>query len=227
MDSDDAITVRYNGDSDFEILVKPDEALDYKNGEIEDFEKVLFVREIFTDAGAAEKASASDIDEVFGTKNIIEAAEELFNNGDMQLTTEQKNDLREQKWNQVVSIIARRAMNPQNNTPHPPQRIENAMEEAGVQVDPMETAESQIGDIVDKLRPKIPITMEEKELAIKIPNEYAGKCYGKLKDMTQVLEEEWGDDGLMARVKLPAGAKSELEGALNDVCHGDLEIRDL
>ncbi|MDY6770456.1 MAG: ribosome assembly factor SBDS [Candidatus Nanohaloarchaea archaeon] len=227
MDSDDAIKVEYKGDKDFEILVKPDEALAYKDGEIDDFEKVIFVREIFTDARAAEKASAADIEDEFGTKNVLEAAEKLFDNGSMELTTDQRNELREQTWNQVVNIIARRAMNPQNNTPHPPQRIENAMEEAGVQVEPMESAESQVGDIVDKIRPKLPITMEEKELAIKIPNEYAGKCYGKLKDMTQVLEEEWGDDGLMARVKLPAGAKSELESALNSVCHGDLEIRDL
>ncbi|MDY6777852.1 MAG: ribosome assembly factor SBDS [Candidatus Nanohaloarchaea archaeon] len=227
MDPDNAITVTYQGDPDFEILVKPDEALAYRNGDIDDFENVLFVREIFTDAGAADRASAEEVEDEFGTNNIIEAAEELFNSGEMELTTEQRNELREEKRKQVISLIARRSMNPQTNSPHPPKRIENAMDEAGVTIDPMETAEQQIGDVIDKIRRKMPISMEEKEIAIRIPNEYAGKCYGKIQDMAEVLEEEWGDDALMARVKLPAGAQEELEQELNKICHGDLEIKDL
>lgn len=228
MDSDEAITVQYENDGrTFEILVKPDEALDYKRGDIDNFERVLFVREIFNDASAAEKASASDLEEVFGTKNVMEAAEELFDRGELHLTTEQRNDIREQKRNKLVSMIARRAMNPQTNSPHPPKRIENALEEAGVQVDAMEPVKNQFEETIEKIRPKLPISLEEKEVAIKIPNEYAGKCYGKIKTQSTILEEEWGDDGFMARVKLPAGVKEELESELSSICHGDLEMRDL
>ncbi|MCJ7428917.1 MAG: ribosome assembly factor SBDS [Candidatus Nanohaloarchaeota archaeon QJJ-5] len=228
MDSDEAVTVQYENDGrTFEILVKPDEALDYKRGDIDNFERVIFVREIFKDAAAAEKASAEDIKDEFDTKNVLEAAEELFDRGTLELTTEQRNEIREQKRKELINLIARRAMNPQTNSPHPPKRIENAIEEAGVQVEAMEPIENQFEETIEKIRPKLPISLEEKEIAIKIPNEYAGKCYGKIKTMSTVLDEEWGDDGFMARVKLPAGVKKELESELNSVCHGDVEIRDL
>jgi ribosome maturation protein SDO1 len=227
MESDEAITVKYNGDNEFEILVNPDEAFEYKRGEIDDFSKVLFVREIFKDAAAADRASAADIDDEFGTKDVLKAAEQLFRKGSLELTTDQKNQLREEKRKQVVNLIARRAMDPQTGNPHPPKRIENALKEVGFHVDPMETAESQFQEAVDKIKPKMPISLEEKELAIRIPNKYSGKCYGKLKNITTVLEEEWGDDALMARVQLPAGMKEKLVSELNSVCHGDLEIKDI
>lgn len=228
MESEEAITVQYENDGrTFEILVNPDEALDYKRGDIDNFERVLFVREVFKDAGAAEKASASDIEDEFGTKSVMDAAEELFDRGTLELTTEQRNEIREQKKKELISMITRRAMNPQTNSPHPPKRIENAVEESGVKVDAMEPVENQFEETIEKIRPKLPISLEEKEIAIKVPNEYAGKCYGKIKTMTTVLDEEWGDDGLMARVELPAGVKKELESELNSICHGDVEIRDL
>lgn len=230
MESEDAITVEYEGDAEFEILVHPDEAFEYRRGNIDEdkFDSVLFVQDVFRDADAAERASPDALDDEFGTRNVVEAAREIFENGRMALTTEQKNQLREEKWKQVVNMIARRAQNPQTNSPHPPKRIENAMEEAGVQVDPMESAESQLQDAVDAIRPKIPISMEEKEIAIRIPNKYAGKCYGKIKQMSsEVLEEEWGNDAFMARVRLPAGVQTELMSELESITSGEVEVTDV
>ncbi len=225
--ADDSIKVDYRGDKDFEILVKPDEALEYKEGDIDNFEKILFVREVFTDAGAAERASTQQLEDEFGTSNILEAAKQIFDQGNLQLTAEQKNQKREEKRKRIVSMISRRAMNPKTDSPHPPQRIKNAMEEAGVNVDPMEDIEKQFEEIVDAIRPIIPISMEEKEFAVKIPNEYAGKCYGKIKSQANVLEEEWGDDGFLAKLKMPAGAKKQLESDIQKVCKGKAVIKDI
>lgn len=227
MDAEDAIRVEYKGDRELEILVKPDEAFAYRRGEIDDFDRVLFVQEIFTDARAAERAAMEDIEDEFDTRNVVEAAKKLFKNGKMELTAKQKNQLREEKWRSVVNTIARRAMNPQTNSPHPPKRIENAMTEAGIEIDPMESAESQIPDVVDAIRPRIPISMEEKEIAVRIPNKYAGKCYGVLKQHAQILDEEWGNDAFMARIKLPAGVQTELMGELESITHGNVEVTDV
>lgn len=229
MESEDAIKVEYNGDNEFEILVRPDEAFEYRRGEFKGgFDKVLFVQEIFEDAQAAERASAEDIEDEFGTTNIVEAAKQLFEEGKMALTTEQRNQLREEKWRQVVNKIARRAKNPQTNSPHPPKRIENAMEEAGVQVEPMESAESQIPDAVEAIRPKIPISLEEKEVAIRIPNKYSGKCHGIIQQRaTKVIDEEWGNDAYMAHIKIPAGVLSELMDTLQSETSGAAEATDV
>ncbi len=228
MNPEDAITVSYRGDKDFEILVDPDEAFAYRRGEIDSFDRVLFVQEIFTDAAAAEKASMEAVEDEFGTRNVVEAAEQLFESGDMELTTEQRNQLREEKRKQVVNIIARQAMNPQTNAPHPPQRIENAMEEAGVQVEPMRDAEEQVQEVLDAIRPKIPISMEEKEMAIRVPSKYSGKCYGKIQEMSsEVLEEEWGNDAFMARVRIPAGVSTKLMETLQELTGGEVEVADI
>lgn len=227
MPPEDAVIVKYSGQQDFEILVHPDEALAYRNGEIDDFEKVLFVREIFYDAGAADKASAGDIEDEFGTQVILEAAEELFSQGELELTADQKERIREETRKQIISMISRQAMNPQTGNPHPPQRIENALEEAGFTVDAMANAEDQFDDAIDAIKPIIPVSLEEKEVAVRIPNEYAGKAHGKVKTMTEVLEEEWGDDAYMARVRMPAGVKPKLEEELNKICSGNVELQDL
>ncbi len=225
--ADDSIKVDYKGDKDFEILVKPDESLDYKEGKIENFEKVLFVREVFTDSSAAERASAQQLEDEFGTSNVLEVAKIIFERGNLQLTAEQKNKKREEKKKRIISMISRRAMNPKTNSPHPPQRIENAIEEAGANIDAMRSIEEQFDEIVEAIRPIIPISMEEKEFAVKIPNEYAGKCYGKIKTQAKVLEEEWGDQGFMAKLKMPAGAKKQLESDLQKICKGKATIKDL
>lgn len=228
MDPEDAITVRFKGEHEFEILVDPDEAFAYRRGETDDFDRVLFVQEIFVDASAAERASMEDVEDEFGTRNVVEAAQELFERGEMELTTDQKNQLREEKRKQVVNMIATRAMNPQTNAPHPPKRISNAMEEAGVQVDAMRDAEEQLPEVLDAIRPKIPISMEEKEIAIRVPNKYSGKAYGKIKQMaSQVLDEEWGNDAFMARVKLPAGVQTKLMEELEAMTHGEVEVTDI
>ncbi len=228
MDSEDAITVTYSNEREFEILVDPDEAFAYRRGEIENFDRVLFVQEIFTDAAAAEKASMENVEDEFGTRNIVEAAEALFQQGEMALTTDQKNQLREEKRKQVVNIIARRAMNPQTNAPHPPQRIENAMEEAGIQVDAMRDAEEQVQEVLDAIRPKIPISMEEKEMAIRVPSKYSGKAYGKIQEMaSEVLEEEWGNDAFMARIRIPAGVSTKLMETLEAMTSGEVEVTDI
>lgn len=228
MNPDDAITVKYSTDGkEFEILVKPDEALEYREGKNDDFSKILFVREVFKDASAADRASSEDLESVFNTKVIKEAAKEIFEKGKLELTTKQKQELREKKRKQVVNMIARQSMNPQNNSPHPPKRIENAMDEAGVNIDPLESAEKQMSDVVDRIRPKIPLSFEEKTVAIRIPNKYAGKCYGVIKDKAEVEEEEWGDKFFFAKASLKAGVEPELESRLEEKTHGNVEIKDV
>ena len=78
--------------------------------------------------------------------NIVDA----IKNGEIQLTTEYKNKLRDQKRKQIVNLISRNAVDPSNNLPHPPQRIENALNEAKVKIDEFHTAEEPLGTVKGK-----------------------------------------------------------------------------
>ena len=49
--------------------------------------------------------------------------------------------MQEDKRKQVISTIAREGINPQNGLPHPATRIENAMNEAKVKIDPFKSVD--------------------------------------------------------------------------------------
>lgn len=222
MDTSEAITISYSGGKDFEILVDPELAKKVKfEDEDHEIQRLLFVQEIFTDAGAGERASVDELDAEFGTKQIMEAAEEIFEKGEMELTTDQKADMREEKRKQVVNMIARRVQNPQTGNPHPPKRIENALEEAGFHIEAMDDIEEKFSEAVDMIKPIIPVSLEEKSMAVKIPNDKTGKAYDILQQKTDLEEEQWGNEYFYAKITLPAGILEELMREIQEVTGGD------
>lgn len=228
MDTSDAITVQYRGDKQFEILVEPDLAKEAKlEGEDHNIQRMLFVQEIFTDAGKGEKASVDELEDEFGTKQIMEAAEKIFEKGDMQLTTDQKAEIREEKWKQLVNMISRRVQNPRTGNPHPPDRVENALEEAGFNVNWDSDLEEEFSDAIDELRPIIPVSLDEKTVAIRIPVDNTGKAYDKLQQSAEIEEEQWGNEYFTAKVTLPAGVLKELREELQDVTSGQMEMKEV
>ncbi|PSH01436.1 MAG: ribosome assembly factor SBDS [Nanohaloarchaea archaeon SW_10_44_10] len=228
MDTSDAIKLQYRGDKQFEILVEPDLAKESKlEGKEHEIQRMLFVQEIFTDAGEGERASTEEIDQEFGTRQIMEAAEEIFEKGDMQLTTEQKAEMREEKWKQLISMISRRVQNPKTGNPHPPDRVENGLEEAGFNINWDSDLEEEFEDAIDELRPIIPVSLDKKTVAIRIPNDQAGKAYDKLQQAAEIEEEQWGNEYFTARVTLPAGVLSELIDELQDMTSGKTEMKEV
>ncbi|MFB6241358.1 MAG: ribosome assembly factor SBDS [Candidatus Nanosalina sp.] len=222
MDTSEAITISYSGGKDFEILVDPDLAKEAKlEGEDHEIQRLLFVQEIFTDAGAGERASADELEEEFGTKNVMEAAEKIFEQGEMQLTTDQKAEMREEKRKQVVDMIARRVQNPQTGNPHPPNRIENALDEAGFHIQAMDDVEEKFQEAVDMIKPIIPVSLDEKTMAVKIPNDKSGKAYDILQQKADLEEEEWGNEYFYAKISLPAGIMEELMREIQEATGGD------
>jgi ribosome maturation protein SDO1 len=104
----------------FEILTKPEPALSYTMGKINSISGVLVTDTIFTDAGKGTKASEETIKEVFGTTEPTKIAEIILKKGTLQLTTDQRKKLIEEKRRQIVSFISRECIDPKTNLPHPP-----------------------------------------------------------------------------------------------------------
>ena len=223
---EDAVIARLekNGEK-FELPVDPDLAMELKKGAKVNFDELLAIDRVFRDARKGDEASTETVGKIFGTQNISAIATQIIIEGDVQLTTDQRRKMLEQRRKEVISLISRNAINPQTNSPHPPQRIENAMEEAKVQVDLFRTARDQVPSIVKEIRRLIPISMEEISLAAKIGAEFAGKAefvmhkYG-------IKKQEWQKDGsLVLVVSIPAGMKGEVLSELNHVTHGSVETR--
>lgn len=210
----------------FEVFVDPEGALALRRGEPVKPENILAVEDVFLDAKAGDRPAEQDIINAFGTTDAIKIAEKIIREGELHLTTEQKKKIHEEKRKRVVSIIAQNAINPQTKAPHPPSRIEAAMDEAGVHIDPMKDVEELVNITMKAIRPIIPIRFEEVKIAIKIPPEYAVKAYGSVAGFGNLTKQEWQNDGSWIGVlSIPAGMQDELYSLLNRLTKGSAETR--
>lgn len=219
--------VRYaHSGEKFEILVNPEKGLAYKRGEIDDISEVLIIDTIFIDAKKGEKASREKLESVFGTSDPLKVAETMFEKGILQLTAQQRKTMTEQKLKKVISIISRTYVDPRTKLPHPQTRIENALEEAHVSIDPFRDAEGQVKEIVKALMPILPLSMESVEIAVKIPPEHASKAYGIVKSLGEIKRDEWQSDGSwIAVVVVPAAMQVELLDRLGKATQGNLQTK--
>jgi len=210
----------------FEILVKPEAVQKVRDGKDVDLLKGLAIDEIFKDAHKGSKASEDKMAEFFGTTEPLAVAKQIIQRGEIQLTTEQRRQMLEAKRKQIVQYIAANAINPQTSTPHPPQRIENAMEEAKVHIDPFKPIEEQVKEVLDALRPLIPIRFEKVRIAVKLSAEDSAKSYGDIKGYGTILKEEWSPTGAwLGVVEMPAGLQTDFLERLNAKTKGNVETR--
>ena len=210
----------------FEILVKPQKALDYRNGKITGITEVLAAETIYSDANKGTRASEEGLRKVFGTTDSLKVAETILKTGTLQLTTEQRRKMVEDKRRQIIDFISRQSVDPKTNLPHPPLRIENAMEQIHYPIDPFKPVEEQAKDIVKLLRPILPLKMEQLSVAVTIPVQYAAKAYGAIKGFGSIKREEWRADGSWSGVlEMPAGLYAPLIEKLGDVTKGNGEAK--
>jgi len=210
----------------FEILVDPDLATKIRHGEAVDIEEAVAAIFIFENASRAEKSSDESLQKVFATTDFATIARRIIEKGEIHLTAEQKKQLLVEKRGQVITFIARHAINPQTGLPHPPARIEMAMEEAKVSIDPFKPLDELVADTMKALRPLIPIRFEEVRVAVKIPAEHAAKAYGDIDAFARIEQEEWQKDGSwICVVKIPGGMQQELENLVRKVSRGGGQVR--
>jgi len=214
------------GGEKFEILVDPDLALAYKEEKKGDLSKILVVDTVFTDAKKGERASTGQMQSLFGTNDPMKVAMMILERGKLQLTTEQMRKMTEQKKKQIIYLISRNYIDPRTKLPHPPARIEQALEQVHLPIDPSKDAEEQVQTFVNGLRSILPLSMERISLAIKIPAAHATKAYGTVKNFAEIKRDEWQSDGSwIALVELPAGLKGEFLDKLGKVTGGNLEVK--
>ena len=226
---DEAVTARLESHGTrFEVLVDPDAALAIKRDEFDgDLEDVIAAEDVYENASRGDRPAESDLEDVFGTTDPMEIIPEVIKRGEIQITAEQRREMQDQKHKQLVNKIARNAVNPQmDDAPHPPDRIESALEQAGFQVDPMEPVEEQVDDALDALRPVIPIRFDEVTVAVRVPADYAGSAQAKIRQYGDLESEEWTNDGgWIGVLTFPAGMQNDFYDMVNDMTSGQAETR--
>jgi ribosome maturation protein SDO1 len=213
---------RFTKDNEhFEILVKPQKALDYRNGKIPGITEVLIAETIFSDANKGTRVGEDELRKAFGTIDVLKIADAIIKKGQLQLTTEQRRKMVEDKRKQIVDFISRQAVDPKTNLPHPPMRIENAMEQIRYPIDPYKSIEEQAKDIVKLLRPILPLKIEQLQVGVTVPATYAVRAYGAIKTYGIIKREEWRSDGSWYGViEMAAGSYASFLNKLGEVTKG-------
>jgi len=193
----------------FEILVKPDPALEYKLGKRKEISGVLVSDEVYSDSN----------------KDAIAIAAIILQKGDLNLTTDQRRKMVTEKRKQIIDFIAKSFVDPRSHLPHPPLRIEQAMDDAKVSVDPFRSTDEQTKDVIEQLRSIIPLKSENMLLEILVPAQFAAQSYSVLKSYGTLKKEEWQSNGsLKVILDIPAAARANVIDRLGSVTKGTASV---
>jgi ribosome maturation protein SDO1 len=210
----------------FEVLVNPEKALQYRMGKILAITEALATETIFSDANKGTKVSEEALRKAFGTTEPLKVAETILKKGTIQLTTEQRRKMIDNKRKQIIAFIARQCVDPRTNLPHPPLRVEQAMEQIHYSIDPFKPVEEQSKEIIKLLRIVLPLKMEQVSIGVRIPAEYAAKAYGTVKGFGTIKREEWGGDGSWHGVlEMPAGLYGPFLEKIGEITKGRAEAK--
>lgn len=218
--------VRLNLDNNkFEILVKPDPALEYKLGKRTDLSNVLISEEIYSDANKGSRAASEKLVKYFKTTDSTEVAKQILSRGELNLTTDQRRKMVEEKKKQIIQYINKSFIDPKTHMPHPPLRIESAINEARVVIDPFKRPEDQVKVIIDSLRKVLPLKSETLRLTITVPPQFSAQSYNILKTTGNFVGEQWLADGsLRVTLEINAGMKGALLDRIGSATKGSAHV---
>ncbi|MFH1823102.1 MAG: ribosome assembly factor SBDS [archaeon] len=212
----------------YELIVDCDKALEFKKTG-NNIQEAVESTAIFTDHKKGLKASLSDLKDAFGTEDFLEIAGKIIKNGEIQLTQEHRDKIRDQKMKQIVTFLTTNCIDPRTNRPYTPTQIETAIKQKGSKIEENQDAATQALRIIRDLESILPLKMEVKKIGLTIPPEHTGKAFGLLQNFKK-QKEEWKNDGsLYCILEIPAGMQLEFYDKLNAITHGSAlteEIQD-
>lgn len=218
--------VRYSAGNDkFEILVKPDPALEYKLGKKMDISNIMISDEIYSDANKGTRCSSEKLMKHFKTTDQLEIAKQIMDKGDLNLNTDQRRKMIEEKKRQIVEYINKNFVDPQSHMPHPISRINAVLDEARVAIDPFKRLDDQLKNIIEPLRKIIPLKSEILELTVTVPSQFSGQSFSVFKTIGEIKSEQWLSDGsLQVILSINAGMKSSFLDRIGTATKGSAQV---
>jgi ribosome maturation protein SDO1 len=213
------------GNEKFEILVKPDPALEYKLGKKIDISRIMISDEIYSDANKGTRSSTQKLMKHFKTTDQVEVAKQIMAKGDLNMNTDQRRKMIEEKKKQIVQYINKNFVDPKTHMPHPISRINAVLDEARVAVDPFKRLDDQIKNIIDPLRKILPLKSEILELTVTIPAQFSGQSFSVFKSIGEIESEQWLSDGsLQVVLNINAGMKGSFLDRIGTATKGSAQV---
>ncbi|ESQ21911.1 MAG: conserved hypothetical protein TIGR00291 [uncultured Acidilobus sp. CIS] len=205
--------------------MKPNEAFRYKEGGNVSISEVLWADTVYKDVRKGLKASPDALRKAFGTEDINAIAEKILKEGQIQLTEEERRKIIETKRRQIITYIARNAVDPKTGTPIPETRIEALFEQLRIGVDPFKPVEVQALEAIKRMATVMPIKVARALIEATIPTAYAGRAIGEIKRLGDVKKTTWLDDGsLKVELEIPAGLQLEVIDKIQSLAKGQAHV---
>lgn len=210
---DDAVLARFEyGGKRFEILIDPTLVETFRdNPESVELDEILATDEVWIDARGGERPTSEQLVNAFGSDELFVCVHKILTKGSIQLTTDQRKKRVSDMRVAIIHRISSTAIDPRSKMPHPPSRIETALDECRYSIDPFLSIDRQVNDAIKLMRPLIPLKFATARLAFRIPGVEYGSVQSILREL--MIKEEWLPNGDWACVvEVPAGSKIDLMG---------------
>mmetsp|Transcript_53470 Transcript_53470/g.85444 ORF Transcript_53470/g.85444 Transcript_53470/m.85444 type:complete len:307 (+) Transcript_53470:66-986(+) len=212
------------GKHKFEVIAKQGAVLAYRDGKL-NFTDVLMIDQVFTNSTKGDIANPGELQEVFGTEDVVKCCEEIVKRGQLQYTAQERKQFVDEKMNEIVYYINKNYVDPKTKLPHPADRISNCMKECHIRVDPNKETRRQAEDAVTKMRGKL---MFAKAVALRakltIKHQYVGNAMNIVQQIATVQHEEWTGDGCIFTIELSKADMNALTVALAKPTNGDYDM---
>jgi ribosome maturation protein SDO1 len=210
----------------FEILVDSAKAIEFKKTGKGFPSEIIVFDGVFYDHKKGLKAKEVELENVFGTSDINEIYGKIISQGELMLPMEFKREARDEKMKQIVDFLSKNCVDPKTLKPHPPARIQSAIEQVGISIRDNEAVEVQARNALKLIQKILPIKIETKRIEIKVPSMHTAKVYGIVKAF--LMKEEWLPDGsLLCVVEMPAASLMDFFDKLNAITHGSAITKEI
>ena len=181
--------------------------------------------DIYTDVSQGLRPSNQELQTVFNTTVSAEVILIMTSKGEILVPADVRKKQREQRWNRLIDMIQVNSVNAQTKIVFTKSVIQSSLEQAKVHLSEHASVKSQFDDIIRRLRPIIPISIETKVFTIIIPAQYVGATQHTVRQNSKLLKEQWDSSGSWRiKVEVPAGFQQRLIDMLQSVAHGTIEI---
>mmetsp|Transcript_20251 Transcript_20251/g.30097 ORF Transcript_20251/g.30097 Transcript_20251/m.30097 type:complete len:276 (-) Transcript_20251:34-861(-) len=216
--------VRYKkGKEHFEALTNTGAVGKFRKGLL-GWDKVLFADEVFTDVSRGTRPTDDQLESTFGTTDSTTCLKEIIEKGELLLSAAERKEKVENKKNKVLNYLHKYYIDPKSNLPHPITRLENALVELKVRIDPDQSVEKQVTQIIKNMPAVLPIKKSIMRASITIPHKYTGACHGIIHQHAKVEKENWLADGCCMSIACAPGDYTVLVSSLTKVTSGDFTL---
>jgi len=183
-------------------------------------DQVPYHDEIFKNVQKGERANKEELKAAFNSDEFLECFQVIVEKGEIQTTSDERKEKIDKKKREIVNYIHKYYVDPKNNTPHPVTRIELALEELKVKVDPEASTSKQVQDVIKRLPEIMAIKKVEMVGNLFVPHKFLGQAQGIIHKYGTVSRENYTNEGCEMEISFVPGDYDVLMSDLNKITSG-------